>query len=246
MTADALQEVDKLLARMTGAEREALFRQLRRQFPIHTLESEWNVEAEVILEAISRSNDLTKRGIRGVIAEASFKEYVVLRMIARGWREDVIVSEQAYDFRLADDSGPVAIQVKMQRNKNHRPMLAYEANKKMFRDSMDMWVVETQRTRGGTDSQGEATRPYKFGEFDILAVSLHPSSGDWSKFVYTVADWLLPDPEHELRMFKYQPVPKRPNEDWTEDVYECIRWLRSGLKKRIATTPAEDGQRPLL
>lgn len=40
-----------------------------------------------------------------------------------------------------------------------------------------MYVVETPRTRGGKDlTSGEDTRPYRYGEFDILAVSMHPST----------------------------------------------------------------------
>ena len=31
---------------------------------------------------------------------------------------------------------------------------------------------------------GLATRPYRFGEFDILAVSMHPSTNDWNRFMY--------------------------------------------------------------
>ena len=36
------------------------------------------------------------------------------------------------------------------------------------------------------------TRPYSFRDFDILAVNMHPSSGDWKDFRYTLASWLLP------------------------------------------------------
>jgi len=234
MTTDDLKTLHALI-RSTGPEnRRALFEELRKEFPIHHLEQEWHTTAEVILEAIARSGDLTKRGVRGVIAEASFKENIVNPLLQQGWQDKPITGNQAYDFLLDDSNGDIRIQVKMQRRKQQRPMLAIEANKRMFPLASNMWVVETQRTRGGKDNQGEATRPYRYGEFDLIAVSLYPSTNDWSKFRYTVAKWFIPDPESGDRVFKYQPVPKTPNEDWTDDLVESISWFRSGQKKRIS------------
>jgi hypothetical protein len=48
-----------------------------------------------------------------------------------------------------------------------------------------MYAVEVQKTRSG-EKKGQKTRPYRFGDFDILAVNLHPTTGDWKRFVYTV------------------------------------------------------------
>jgi hypothetical protein len=93
----------------------------------------------------------------------------------------------------------------------------------------DMYVVETQRTRGGRHpTTGENTRPYKFDEFDILAVSLHPSTGDWSRFLYTVNSWLVPRAEDHDLMLKFQPVAAAPNQNWTDDFLTCVSWFRSG------------------
>ena len=98
----------------------------------------------------------------------------------------------------------------------------------------DMYVVETQRTRGGRDQQtGQDTRPYRFGEFDILAVSLQPSTGDWTSFIYTVASWLLPRPKSRRLMLKFQPVPKSPNDVWTANLETCISWFRSHERRKI-------------
>ncbi len=215
-------------------ERQELFKILRKEFPIHDLETKLNTSAEVVLEAIARSSDLTLRGVRGVIAEAAFKENIVNPLMENGWTDNEIIGDQSYDFDLSDAAGHVKIQVKMQRQKAQRPMLASEANKKIFPNSSHMWVVETQRTRGGIDNSGNATRPYRFREFDIIAVSLHPSTSDWSKFLYTVADWLIPDPIDPIKIFKYQPVPKAPNSDWTDNLVQCAQWFRAGLKKQIS------------
>jgi hypothetical protein len=98
------------------------------------------------------------------------------------------------------------------------------------------FVVETQKTRGGT-KKGQATRPYRFGEFDVLAVSMAPSTGRWDLFLCTVAAWLLPDPTDKRLICKLQPVPPAPTADWTDDVATCIAWFRSGEKRTISKDP---------
>ena len=225
-----VEEIKRLLAACTGDQRREIFDHLRQEFQIHPLESKLNVSAEVILEAIDRASDLTQRGIRGIIAELTFQLYVVSALTS--WSNESLVEDLPYDFLLQDSTGQVRVQVKMQRRKKQRPMLA---NK---RYGTDMYVVETQRTRGGTDPQtGADTRPLRFGEFDILAVSMYPSTNEWSAFMYTVSDWLLPRPEDPTLILKLQPVAKAPNEVWTNDFETCVRWLRSGQKRRIWEPP---------
>ena len=224
-----IDAVKRLLEACTEAERREISRHLRREFPIHPLEAKLNARAELILEAIDRASDLTLRGIRGVIAEAAFKFNVVGEL--RAWRDKTLRGDFSYDFLLRDSTGDVRIQVKMQRLKDHRPMMA---NQGYVYLPSDMYVVETQRTRGGIDPQTkQQTRPYRFGEFDVLAVSMHPSTNDWSAFMYTVSDWLIPRPEDAKLILKFQPVPKTPDPNWTDDFNQCVSWLRSGEKRRI-------------
>lgn len=97
----------------------------------------------------------------------------------------------------------------------------------------NMYVVETQRTRRGSDKSGGSTRPYRFGEFDLLAVAMHPSTNEWDTFTYTVADWLLPGRTDPTELLKFQPVAMAPNDDWTDSFRSAARWLRSGQQKRI-------------
>jgi hypothetical protein len=220
----------KLLLDLCGnEEKKEVLQFLRRGIMIHPIEAEYNVEAEVILEAIHRASDLTQRGVKGIIAEAVFLTDVVgnlSKMIDKTPPGDL-----PYDFLLEDDLGQVRVQVKMQRKKMGRPMLAIEAP---GLTSPDMYVVETQRTRGGVDPiSGKSTRPYRFGEFDILAVCLQPSTGDWRSFTYTVADWLLSRLDDASLLRVYQPVSIKSNSDWTEDFNTAVYWFRSGHKKRI-------------
>ena len=222
------KEVEQLLATCTVAERRAIFDLLRGEFPIHSIEKTLAAQAEIILEAISRSDDLSIRGIRGLIAQGAFAVDVVAQMPA--WRDVTQGANLPYDFLLEDARGRVRVQVKMQRQKQHRPMSAREAYKRF---SPNMFVTETQRTRGGRDIAGEDTRPYRFGDFDILAVSMQPSTGNWADFMYSVERWLLPRDDAPHLLLKFQPIPVQPTDDWTDDFSTCIEWLRSGVDKRV-------------
>jgi hypothetical protein len=62
---------------------------------------------------------------------------------------------------------------------------------------------------------------------------MFPSVNDWTYFMYTVADWLLPRSENPDLILKFQPVPKKPNDDWTDNFLECVRWFRQKTKKTI-------------
>jgi hypothetical protein len=84
---DVVAQLLDSLKRATPAQREMIFRKLREEFPLHPLEAEWNTSAEAILEAISRSPDLTQRGIRGILAEASFFTLVYPTLQRHGWTD---------------------------------------------------------------------------------------------------------------------------------------------------------------
>lgn len=223
-----IEEIKRLLERCTDEQCQEILDHLRQRIAIHPIEAKFNTRAEIILEAIDRASDLTQRGIKGIIAEAAFSVCVGK---LEGWRDVTPPGDLPFDFLLEDQVGQVRVQVKMQRRKTQRPMMANEASRLL---SPDMFVVETQRTRGGTDREtGEDTRPYRFGEFDILAVSMHASTNNWESFMYTVGDWLLPREENGRLLSKYQPVAPVPNDDWTDNILTSVGWLRSGINKQI-------------
>jgi len=224
-----VDQIKTLLDKCSEEQRREIFSYLRKDILLHPIEDKLNCSAEIILEAIARSSDLTMRGIRGIIAEASFK-YEVLDKL-KGWKEVTLDGNDAFDFKIKDSKGSVTIQVKMQRQKKHQPLMTSKVSKRL---PAGMYVVETQRTRGGKHFRtGENTRPYRFGEFDILAVSLHSSTKSWKSFRYTVTDWLLPKPQDKKLLSTLQPVSIEPDEDWTDDLLTCIKWLRSGKRKTI-------------
>lgn len=220
------QQIKSLLPECSVRERRAILRDLRREFPIHPLEAQLNTSAEVILEAIARAGGLTLRMLRGVIGEAVFGVEIVEKL--KGWEDTTPDGDLAYDFRLVDAQGEVRVQVKLQRSLAQIPMTWRKT---------EMFVVETQKTRGGMDRKtGSATRFYRYGEFDILAVSMYPSTGNWDTFRYTVADWLLPLATDPSRLLKLQPVASSPNDDWTDDFATAVQWLRAQQRKTIRST----------
>lgn len=103
------------------------------------------------------------------------------------------------------------------------------------------YVVETQKTRAGTSRSGEKTRPYSFGEFDILAVSMEPATSKWSEFRFTVGNWLLPRPDAPSLMAVLQPVSLTPNDDWTDSLATAIEWFKAGRRKTISIENAAEG-----
>jgi len=227
---NALALVDSL----TVAEKQVVLQYLRRTLPPHPMEERLKASAETLLEAIKRASPLTIRGIEGILAEASFAMEVLPTL--KDWADIPPEEDAPYDFLLTDRhaSPPVRLQVKMQRRRRHEPWMANQAMKSTRSWPADYFVVEVQRTRGGKNSAGEGTRPYRFDEFDVLAVSLGAAKGEWRDFTYTVARWLLPEPGDPTRILKYQPVAPTDNDDWTTDFVTAVRRHRSGIARTIA------------
>ncbi len=225
-------QIRKLLDACTYEEQVSILDYLQARTPQHPLEREWGVGAEVILSAISRSSDLTKRGVRGIIAEAIFERSVLANL--KGWDSVSFIDDRPYDFMIRQrqpGKKELRIQLKLQRMKKQQPMYAQEANRHYPRD---MYVVEVQKTRGGIDLQtNEDTRPYRFGEFDILAVNMHPSTRDWNRFVFTVSGWLIPRHANPGLIEIFQPVSPNSNDVWTDALETCINWVLAGDRRKI-------------
>lgn len=228
------ETIAQLIDDCTAEEKREVLEYTRRQVPLHDLESDWNTSAEAIMTAIARATDLTQRGIRGILAEATFEKVVIPEMRDLGWHPQVIAGDQAYDFVLKKEEQNVRIQVKLQRKEVGKPKLygAKARSSIKYSDDGVLYVVEVQRTRSG-EKDGQKTRPYRFGDFDILAVNLHPSTGDWQRFIYTVGTWLLPRSANESLIEIFQPVPVEPDECWTDDLTKCLDWFKSHRKRTI-------------
>lgn len=224
-------EIRELIDRASEKERRLVLNYLRQRIPVHPLEQQWGTTAEAILTAIARSSDLTQRGIRGILAEATFEEAIVPGLT--GWTTVGIMGNPAYDFLLEKADTRVRIQVKLQRKESGVPKeYAARSRASLKCPSGRMYVVEVQKTRSG-EKDGQKTRPYRFGDFDILAVNLHPSTGNWKRFLYTVSNWLLPRPQQPELIEIFQPVPDCPDEYWSDDLNRCIDWFLAGISKRL-------------
>ncbi len=228
---EAVDKIKALIDDCTPEDQIILLDYLKARFPQHPLEKEWGVISDVILSAITRSSDLTKRGVRGIIAEAIFAEKTLAPLIESGWEAIQFLNDRPYDFLIRRDSREVRIQVKLQRMEKGVPKIA---SKRRYPSETDLYVVEVQKTRGGKNKvTNENTRPYRFGEFDILAVNMHPSTKDWTKFQFAVGDWLLPRDEDPALIEIMQPVSPSPTDTWTDQLETCIEWLVKGEQKRI-------------
>lgn len=114
-----VEEIRALLAKCSEEQRREIFQHLRETIPIHPFEAAINAKAEVILEALARAPDLTIRGIRGIVGEATFAVEVASQL--QGWKDVTPVGNHSYDTALADTVGIVRVQVKMQRRKDFKP-----------------------------------------------------------------------------------------------------------------------------
>jgi hypothetical protein len=218
------------LGNFSPEQKKRIFEAIRKDITIHPYELEIGARAEVILEAISRSPDLTQRGVRGIVAEAIF--CIEILPTVNGWSGNPVAND-SFDAVLANKEKQVRIQVKTQRRKDGEPMLANRRHPEHF-------VVEVQRTRGGTDHKGVATRPYRFGEFDLLAVCMWASTGNWKNFMYAPAQSLIPDPRDKTIILKMQPVPKTPMGVWTDNLQVCLdTYFANGVKVLPASSASE-------
>ncbi|MGH9596850.1 MAG: hypothetical protein ACRD3K_08650, partial [Edaphobacter sp.] len=58
-------------------EEKRVLRQFIQKLAPHEIERKWGVSADVILDAIEKSSDLTKRGLRGILAESIFETDII-------------------------------------------------------------------------------------------------------------------------------------------------------------------------
>jgi excisionase family DNA binding protein len=245
-----MDQIERLLNSLSAEQRRSIFNRLRGEFRIHRIEEVVGMDAERILEAFSRAVKATPM-LLGILAEPAFEEYVLKELSGDQWTYGIAPSGQAYDFLVGEkgtESNPIRIQVKLQKGDKGIPVHGKpKAKKYLF--SKEMLIVETQRSRKGSRrkkgpkaSEGEdielegaekGTRPYVFGQFDILAVSLYYSGRKWDKFMFTLEKWLLPDPESPGNLATYQPVSPVSNNDWTDNLAQCLEWRREGRTSRI-------------
>lgn len=231
---EKITRIKELIESLSAEELNSLASYLREKLPRHSLEDKWDISHYLILDAIARSQDITQRGVRGVIAEAVFASDILPKV--HGWSAIELKGDHPFDFkiqRLADHR-ELTIQVKLQRTEKGKPL-----SRKIF--GHGNYIVEVQKTRSGTKRKSkeeaspapEKTRPYKFGDFDILAVNMQPSTGLWTRFMYTVSSWLIPRAGDKSLIEIMQPVNSQRSNFWTDSINECIEWCLSAEKRLV-------------
>lgn len=232
MSTDPANQIREILSACTPEQRDEIIRLLRLEYRVHRIEREWNTSAEVVLEALARAGELTQRMFKGIHAEAACKVEVIDNLT--GWDDVTPPGMHVFDFVVQRGAERVTVQTKLQRKQGGKPFM-YRVRSRRG-PATQFYVVETQKSRTGSHrSSGANTRPYRFGEFDILAVCMEPVTSNWSQFRFTVGRWLLPRLEAPELIAVYQPVSLEPNSDWTDSLATAIEWWRSGHKKTIAT-----------
>ena len=236
MTADPIIQIRQILAACTPAQQNEIIKLLRIEYRSHRIEQQWNTSAEIVLEALARSGELTQRMFKGILAEAACKVEIIDKL--DGWKDVTPAGMHPYDFAVERDGLKVTIQTKLQRKEAGKPFM-YRVPGKRGRVSA-FYVVETQKSRKGADRvSGANTRPYRFGEFDLLAVCMEPATGDWSQFRFTVGNWLIPRSGDPNLIAVYQPVSLPTSDDWTDSLPEAINWWQSNRKKTLSVEEAE-------
>jgi hypothetical protein len=234
-----LESIRAFIAQCSQEEQATLFRELRQRHLIHEFEQVIGAPAEMILEAVHRAPELTRRMLRGVIADAAFRTFVVPAVEPKGWQDVTPEGNFAYYYMMQDAQGKVSVQVKLQRSEKGAPVVKAGAR---FGFEGDVFITETQKTRTGNDGE-EKTRPYRYGEFDVLAVSMQPSTGKWDRYMYTPGRWLLPG-RKAGEIATLQPVSKTAGDWWTDDFEVAVQWLRADDEGKRMTLPSKKAGRP--
>jgi hypothetical protein len=223
----ALASIRQLLEQCSPEEQQILFDELRQRHRIHEFEEVIGAPAEIILDAIHRAPELTRRMLRGVIADAAFRQFVARPLAQHGWRDTSPPGNHVYDYKFSDEHGDITIQVKLQRSEAGAPLIKEGAR---YGFPGQVYMVEPQKTRAGKDSDDNDTRFYRYGDFDILAVSMRPSTQEWHHYMFTLQRWLLPGKRPKGQpgeIATLQPVSMQPDEFWTDDFTVAAQWLRT-------------------
>jgi len=214
---------------LTEEERGLVVSYLARKLGLlHPLEQEWGTDTGAILTATQRAPKRLQRNILQSVMKQVFERDALTDVTRFGWEAlPLPPGDPPYDFLLRRRERQARIQLKLQRIESGQPK---RYRPRVYPDPL--YVVEVQRTRSGTRG-GEATRPYRFGDFDILAVCMQPVTKRWHDFRYTVEKWLLPRKLDNNLIEIFEPVSLAPNELWTDRLEVCLEWFLA--RRRVRT-----------
>jgi hypothetical protein len=153
----------------------------------HPLEQKYGLTAQELLDAIDRRFRL-KVALEGAVAEVHFERKI--RIASReGWlssyeSHDV---DGMHDFTVVTLSGTtIRVEVKTIRN-GPKPQ------------------VELQKTRAAKGDP--SSRYYERNHFDVVAVCIGRSTGDWSQFRYALVSQLPSHRGYQNKLQVMHPIP---------------------------------------
>src|SRR5678809_1323828 len=97
-----LDEIRRLLALCTDEQRRIVYSELRELIGPHPFEVKMNASADVILEALNRAQDLSIRGIRGLIAKPT--RVLEAAPLLQGWQDAPPPGHLPYDSAFQDQT----------------------------------------------------------------------------------------------------------------------------------------------
>lgn len=176
----------------------------------HPLETALNAPANDILEAISKGFR-AQADVKGKLAELYFaRQLDQLRdgkcIDAYEWFD----KDGKPDFVIHIGAHRLIVEVKNIRSGNER----------RFSDPT-RGTVELQKTRNGTDAQGNKTRGYRIDQFDVLAACLFNQTKQW-EFRFAACRNLATRPEDATILEIYQPVIYAGNDVWSVSLEKTI------------------------
>jgi hypothetical protein len=143
VSADPIEQIRQILNACNPAQRDEIIKLLRVEYRVHRIELAWNTSAEIVLEALARSGELTQRMFKGILAEAAFKVEVIDKL--NGWEDITPSGTLAFDFVVRQAGEQVRIQTKLQRKQAGQPFM-YRVPKQ--RGATTFYVAETQKREG--------------------------------------------------------------------------------------------------
>lgn len=177
----------------------------------HPLEATLNAPAADIMEAISKGFR-AQADVKGKLAELYFSR-LLDGLQARGIvdRYEWFDKDGKPDFVIHAGAKVLVVEVKNIRSGTEKRFAGQLAG-----------IVEIQKTRNGTDAQGNKTRGYRVDHFDLLAACLFNQTGRW-EFRFAESGTLTTRESDSNILEIYQPVVYAGNAVWSSDLEAIIR-----------------------
>ncbi len=64
-----LETLYAILERLSPEEKRLVYTKLKMEVSPHALEAAWHIDAETLMEAVNRSAAITKRNLKGIVAD---------------------------------------------------------------------------------------------------------------------------------------------------------------------------------